>query len=163
MSLPSTPSQRFHTYCNLIFSLSSVSSYGIMRAMQLKKVIFGPQQPRVAIAPTARAKDALPTCAAAASRLSGRAEATNDGLAARAASDRLAAWLARYEPVEREIIEAHERRLANRARPNAEAARDFADLCEATEGLSVVWRRRWCAGRTATCSPCSVAKGDYRR
>ena len=77
--------------------------------------------------------------------------------AAKANDGELAAWLARYEPVEREIIEAHERRLANRARPNAEAARDFADLCEATEGLSVVWRRRWCAGRTATCSPCSVA------
>ena len=75
------------------------------------------------------------------------------------ADDGLAAWLARYEPVEREIIKAHERRLANRARRRAEAARDFADLCEATEGLAVVWRRegwslremvRWADGDVLT-------------
>jgi hypothetical protein len=79
--------------------------------------------------------------------------------AAKAHDDGLAAWLARYEPVEREIIEAHERRLANRARRRAEAARDFADLCEATEGLAVVWRRegwslrdmvRWADGDVLT-------------
>ena len=73
--------------------------------------------------------------------------------------DGLAAWLARYEPVEREIIEAHERRLANRARRRAEAAGRFADLCEATEGLAVVWRRegwslremvRWADGDVLT-------------
>ena len=130
-----------------------------MRGMQLKKVIFGPQQPRVAIAPTARAKDTLPTCAATASRLSGRAAATNDGLAARAASDRLAAWLARYEPVEREIIEAHEQRVANRARRRTAKARAFGNLCETTEGFAVVWRReewnvremvRWADGDVPT-------------
>ena len=74
-------------------------------------------------------------------------------------ADELAAWLARYEPVEREIIEAHERRLANRARRRAEAAGRFADLCEATEGLAVVWRRegwgvremvRWADGDVLT-------------
>ena len=79
--------------------------------------------------------------------------------AAKAKDDGLAAWLARYEPVEREIIEAHERRIANRARRRAEAARDFADLCEATEGLAVVWRRegwslremvRWADGDVLT-------------
>ncbi len=79
--------------------------------------------------------------------------------AAKAKDDGLAAWLARYEPIEREIIEAHERRLANRARRRAEAARDFADLCEATEGLAVVWRRegwslremvRWADGDVLT-------------
>ena len=79
--------------------------------------------------------------------------------AARANDDGLAAWLARYEPVEREIIEAHERRIANRARRRAEEARDFADLCEATEGLAVVWRRegwtlremvRWADGDVLT-------------
>ena len=79
--------------------------------------------------------------------------------AAKAKSDGLAAWLARYEPVEREIIKAHERRIANRARRRAEAARDFADLCEATEGLAVVWRRegwslremvRWADGDVLT-------------
>ena len=75
------------------------------------------------------------------------------------ADDGLAAWLARYEPVEREIIEAHERRIANRARRRAEEARDFADLCEASEGLAVVWRRegwslremvRWADGDVLT-------------
>ena len=71
----------------------------------------------------------------------------------------MAAWLARYEPVEREIIEAHERCLANRARHRAEEAEDFAGLCEATEGLAVVWRRegwslremvRWADGDVLT-------------
>ena len=63
----------------------------------------------------------------------------------------LSAWLARYEPVEREIIEAHERRIASRARRAAERreadARAFGDLCDATEGFAVVWRREgWSAG-----------------
>ena len=58
-----------------------------------------------------------------------------------AADGELAAWLARYEPVERAVIEAHERRIASRARRRAEEAGDFADLCEATEGLAAVWRR----------------------
>ena len=83
----------------------------------------------------------------------------NGPSACAAADDGLAAWLARYEPVEREIIEAHERRLANRARRRAEAAEDFAGLCEATEGLAVVWRRegwsvremvRWADGDVLT-------------
>ncbi len=81
------------------------------------------------------------------------------GVSRLTADDGLAAWLARYEPVEREIIEAHERRLANRARHRAEAAEDFAGLCEATEGLAVVWRReewsvremvRWADGDVLT-------------
>ena len=66
------------------------------------------------------------------------------------AAGELSAWLAKYEPVEREIIEAHERRLASRARRAAERreadARAFGDLCEATEGFAVVWRREgWSA------------------
>ncbi len=74
------------------------------------------------------------------------------------AADGVSAWLARYEPVEREIIEAHERRLANRAR-REKAARAFGDLCEATEGFAVVWRRdgwgardmvRWADGDVLT-------------
>ena len=78
---------------------------------------------------------------------------------AAAAGDGLSAWLARYEPVEREIIEAHERRIANRARNRAAAAERFADLCEATEGFAVVWRRegwsvremvRWAGGDVLT-------------
>ncbi len=81
------------------------------------------------------------------------------GISRSAADGGLAAWLARYEPVEREIIEAHERCLANRARRRAEAAEDFAGLCEATEGLAVVWRRegwsiremvRWADGDVLT-------------
>ena len=79
--------------------------------------------------------------------------------AANAAVDELSAWLARYEPVEREIIEAHERRIANRAQRRGESARRFADLCEATEGLAAVWRRegwnirdmvRWADGDVLT-------------
>ncbi len=79
------------------------------------------------------------------------------------ASDGLSAWLARYEPVEREVIEAHERRIASRVRNDAlrrEAdARAFGDLCEATEGFAVVWRRegwsvrdmvRWADGDVLT-------------
>lgn len=75
----------------------------------------------------------------------------------------LAAWLARYEPAEREIMEAHERRIANRMRNDArrreEEARAFGDLCEATEGFAVVWRRegwsvremvRWADGDVLT-------------
>jgi len=75
----------------------------------------------------------------------------------------LTAWLARYEPVEREIIEAHERRIANRMRNSARRrekdARSFGDLCEATEGFAVVWRRegwsvrdmvRWADGDVLT-------------
>ena len=62
-----------------------------------------------------------------------------------AKADEISAWLARYEPVEREIIEAHERRIASRRRNSARrrenSARAFGDLCEATEGFAVVWRR----------------------
>ena len=56
--------------------------------------------------------------------------------AAKANDGELAAWLARYEPVEREVIEAHERRIANRERRAAERARAFGGLCEATEGFA---------------------------
>jgi len=82
---------------------------------------------------------------------------------AAAADGGLAAWLARYEPAEREIIEAHERRIASRMRNDArrreEDARAFGDLCEATEGFAVVWRRegwsvrdmvRWADGDVLT-------------
>ena len=56
-------------------------------------------------------------------------------------SDELAAWLAKYEPVERAIIEARERRLESRARRTERRRREFGDLCEFTEGSSVRWRR----------------------
>ena len=82
---------------------------------------------------------------------------------ARAATQRaaaeLAAWLAKYGPVEREIVEARERRLANRARRREAKMREFGDLCEATEGFATVWRRegwsvrdmvRWADGDVLT-------------
>ena len=60
----------------------------------------------------------------------------------RSPAGELVAWLAKYEPVERAILEARERRLRNRAARRAERARRFGDLCEASEGLAVAWRRR---------------------
>jgi len=60
----------------------------------------------------------------------------------RSPSGELAAWLAKYGPVERAILEARERRLRNRAARRARKARRFGDLCEASEGLAVAWRRR---------------------
>ncbi len=65
-----------------------------------------------------------------------------DGPAARSPAGELAAWLAKYGPVERAILEARERRLRNRAARRAKEARRFGDLCEASEGLAVAWRRR---------------------
>ena len=62
--------------------------------------------------------------------------------AARTPAAELAAWLAKYGPVERAILEARERRLRNRAARRAGKARRFGDLCEASEGLAVAWRRR---------------------
>jgi len=61
--------------------------------------------------------------------------------AAKRAAAELAAWLAKYEPVERAIVEAREKRLANRARRRTAKARTFGDLCEATEGFAAIWRR----------------------
>ena len=72
------------------------------------------------------------------------------------AADGLSSWLARYEPVEREVIEAHERRIASRTRRRAKVTREFGDLCEATEGLAVVWRREgW-----SVCDMVRWADGD---
>ena len=64
------------------------------------------------------------------------------GSAARTPAGELAAWLAKYGPVERAILEAREQRLRNRAARRAKEARRFGDLCEASEGLAVAWRRR---------------------
>ena len=64
------------------------------------------------------------------------------GSAKRTPAGELAAWLAKYGPVERAILEARERRLRNRAARRAREARRFGDLCEASEGLAVAWRRR---------------------
>jgi len=93
------------------------------------------------------------------------AHAAASGPTAHAASadGGLVAWLARYDPIEREIIETHERRIASRMRNDARRreadARAFGDLCEATEGFAVVWRRegwsvrdmvRWADGDVLT-------------
>ena len=70
------------------------------------------------------------------------ASSTPAAPAARTPVGELAAWLAKYAPVERAILEARERRLRNRAARRAKEARRFGDLCEASEGLAVAWRRR---------------------
>ena len=70
------------------------------------------------------------------------ASSTPAAPAARTPAGELAAWLAKYGPVERAILEARERRLRNRAARRAGKARRFGDLCEASEGLAVAWRRR---------------------
>jgi hypothetical protein len=100
-------------------------------------------QRKTGISSPPRARTVASFAAESANEAMGRMAKAENGPAARAADGGLAAWLARYEPVEREIIEAHERHLANRARRRAEATGRFADLCEATEGLAVVWRREW--------------------
>lgn len=55
------------------------------------------------------------------------------------------AWLAKYEPVERAIIEAREKRLERRLearfRRKYERARRFGDICEMSDGAAVRWRR----------------------
>ena len=70
------------------------------------------------------------------------ASRTPAATASRTPAGELAAWLAKYGPVERAILEARERRLRNRAARRAGKARRFGDLCEASEGLAVAWRRR---------------------
>jgi len=52
-----------------------------------------------------------------------------------------AAWLAKYTPVEQAVLKARARRLDNAARRREKQSRAFGDLCEATEGLAVAWRR----------------------
>lgn len=58
-----------------------------------------------------------------------------------AAQRELAAWLAKYTPVEREIFAAHERRLEARERRRQARIRAIGDLAEATEGFSTVMLR----------------------
>ena len=50
-------------------------------------------------------------------------------------------WRAKYEPVERAIVEAHERRVESRRRNQRKRCRAVGDLMEATEGFAAVWRR----------------------
>ncbi len=95
----------------------------------------GPAEPSRLLPASNAAPDAIPYPI--------RADGTRPGgPAACSPSGELAAWLAKYGPVERTILEARERRLRNRAVRHAEGARRFGDLCEASEGLAVTWRRR---------------------
>ncbi len=80
------------------------------------------------------------------STTTGRSEAvrtTGGGATSEAEAQR--AWLEKYEPVERAIVEAHERRVESRRRNQREAdearRRAAGDLMEATEGFAAVWRR----------------------
>ena len=55
------------------------------------------------------------------------------------------AWLDRYLPVERAVMadreRRRERRLLLRAKRREERAREFGDLCEASDGMAARWRR----------------------
>ena len=121
-------------------------------------------QRKTGISRPLRARSAITSAAEAINvTMSHMAKADNRPAVRTAADGGLAAWLARYEPVERKIIEAHERRIASRMRNNVrrreDDARAFGDLCEATEGFAVVWRRegwsvrdmvRWADGDVLT-------------
>ena len=132
---------------------------GIIPAMQRKAGISGRGPAKTAAAAAAKAASKADAAAREAAMAKAKFAATAIAAGNPKASDGLSAWLARYEPVEREVIEAHERRIANRARRAAERARAFGSLCEATEGLAVVWRRegwsvrdmvRWADGDVLT-------------
>ncbi len=156
---------RFHTLRNLIFRLPFRHARGIIAAMQRKTGISGRGPAKTAAAKAAAKVRAASAAGSAATACTEADAKASDGHSARAAAadGGLSAWLARYEPVEREVIEAHERRLASRVRNDArrreEDARAFGDLCEATEGFAVVWRRegwsvrdmvRWADGDVLT-------------
>ena len=155
---------RFHTHRNLIFRLPSRRTCSSIFLMQGKTGISRPcpaktgaakdtSRARTPASAASRAKTPASVAPRAAEASKAAAKAGAEPMSADAknkASGELSAWLAKYGPVEREIIEAHERRLANRARRAAERreadARAFGDLCEATEGFAVVWRREgWSA------------------
>ena len=132
---------------------------GIIPAMQRKTGISGRGPAKTAAAAAAKAASKADAAAREATMAKAKFAATATAAGNPKASDGLSAWLARYGPVEREVIEAHERRIANRARRAAERARAFGGLCEATEGLAVVWRRegwsvrdmvRWADGDVLT-------------
>ena len=56
-------------------------------------------------------------------------------------------WLAKYEPVERAIIEERARRLASAEKRRMRRRLAFAAECEATEGLAASLRRKRSAGK----------------
>ena len=125
---------------NLIAS-KSVFCYHSRMSTNRKNPPSGPAAPSRLPPAGSVSPDAIPHPVRAAHPV--RADGTRpDGPAARSPAGELAAWLAKYAPVERAILEARERRLRNRAARRAREARRFGDLCEASEGLAVAWRRR---------------------
>ena len=56
-------------------------------------------------------------------------------------------WLAKYEPVERAIIEERARRLASAEKRRMKRRLAFAAECEETEGLAVALRRKGSSGK----------------
>ena len=56
-------------------------------------------------------------------------------------------WLAKYEPVERAIIEERARRLASAEKRRMKRRLAFAAECEETEGLATVLRRKGSGGK----------------
>ena len=125
---------------NLIAS-KSVFCYHSRMSTNRKTPPSGPAAPSRLPPAGSVSPDAIPHPVRAAHPV--RADGTRpDGPAARSPAGELAAWLAKYGPVERAILEARERRLRNRAARRAGKARRFGDLCEASEGLAVAWRRR---------------------
>ena len=125
---------------NLIAS-KSVFCYHSRMSTNRKTPPSGPAAPSRLPPASNVSPDAIPHPVRAAHPV--RADGTRpDGPAARSPAGELAAWLAKYAPVERAILEARERRLRNRAARRAKKARQFGDLCEASEGLAVAWRRR---------------------
>ena len=97
---------------------------------------------RIALPPPSGTAAPRPGGPTATSRPRVSAARPDGGGAARPPVGELAAWLAKYGPVEREILEAREKRLRNRANRHAERVRRFGDLCEASKGLATVWRER---------------------
>ena len=89
---------------------------GIIPAMQRKTGISGRGPAQTAAAAAAKAASKADAAAREAAMAKANFAATATAAGNPKASDGLSAWLARYEPVEREVIEAHERRIANRAR-----------------------------------------------
>ena len=125
---------------NLIAS-KSVFCYHSRMSTNRKNPPSGPAAPSRLPPAGSVSPDAIPHPVRAAHPV--RADGTRpDGPAARSPAGELAAWLAKYAPVERAILEARERRLRSRAARRAGKARRFGDLCEASEGLAVAWRRR---------------------
>ena len=125
---------------NLIAS-KSVFCYHSRMSTNRKTPPSGPAAPSRLPPAGSVSPDAIPHPVRAAHPV--RADGTRpDGPAARSPAGELAAWLAKYGPIERAILEARERRLRNRAARRAKKARQFGDLCEASEGLAVAWRRR---------------------